>query len=131
MPNDAVDCSRERITNIREALQQWYAAVANDHASLAIDLHEAADALEALLARTEEAWEGSRSAAVATAKAHVELVQVIAQRDAAVAEAGRLREALRKIAGISNECTWHAHTRKLAAEMQDIIRAALASGERA
>lgn len=51
------------------------------------------------------------------------------QRDAAHARAERLEVALRHIAGISNECTWHAHTRKLAVELQDTIRAALATQE--
>jgi hypothetical protein len=42
-----------------------------------------------------------------------------------VAEIKRLRDALREIAGISNECTWTPKLRPLAAELQDIIRAAL------
>ena len=52
-----------------------------------------------------------------------------AERDALVKRAERLEVALRHIAGISNECTWHAHTRKLAADLQDTIRAALAAQE--
>ena len=49
----------------------------------------------------------------------------VAARNAAIAERDRLREAVRKIAGISNECTWTPKLRPLAAELQDIIRAAL------
>lgn len=63
--------------------------------------------------------------------AGIEIVET--ERDAATARAAtlaeeveKLRAALQKIAGISNQCTWHAHTRKLAHELQDIIRAALA-----
>jgi hypothetical protein len=44
---------------------------------------------------------------------------------ALAAERDRMRDALQKIAGISNECTWTPKLRPLAAELQGIIRAAL------
>lgn len=44
------------------------------------------------------------------------------------AERDRMREALQRIAGISNECTWTPRMRPLAAELQDIIRTALSGG---
>jgi hypothetical protein len=48
-----------------------------------------------------------------------------AERGRLQAECDRLRDALQKIAGISNQCTWTPKLRPLAAELQDIIRAAL------
>ena len=58
-------------------------------------------------------------------KAEAERDATNAARLAAEGDRDRLVEALRKIAGISNECTWAKGTRKLAGDLQDIIRAAL------
>jgi hypothetical protein len=50
---------------------------------------------------------------------------VAATLRALAAERDRLREALRKNAGISNECTWTPRLRAVDGEIQDIIRTAL------
>ena len=52
--------------------------------------------------------------------------QLSDKRDAALVRVRVLEEALRKIAGISNAFTWSKGTRMIAAELQDILRAALA-----
>lgn len=89
---------------------------------------------DAAIARAEAAELRAAEAVVATNKAHRERMQsegltvaMEAERNAIAAQLEQAREALRKIAGISNECTWHAHTRKLAAELQAIIRVTLAA----
>ena len=88
-----------------------------------------ANMIESLTAERDAATVRVEKAEEAASIAREAMMGAERDRDAAHARAERLEVALRHIAGISNECTWHAHTRKLAADLQDTIRAALAAQE--
>lgn len=81
------------------------------------------------IAATLRALLAERDAARAeAAKLREALAAAEARGRRAGIEAARMRAALQRVAGISNECTWTPRMRPLAAELQDIVRAAL-SGE--
>jgi hypothetical protein len=74
------------------------------------------------------AWVDADDDFEATASPAVVLA-LLAEMDRLRASNAAMREALRKLAAIGNECTWNKRTRHIAADLHDITRAALAAAQ--
>ncbi len=89
--------------------------------------YDAARDLYIVECRRRLAIEDERDQAIEAA--HAATLTRNQERDALAARVRVLEEALRKVAGIANECTWTPNTRLLANELADIVGAALTPAE--
>ena len=139
---EVMDCTREEAAELQDIITATLRALARER-DKAREARTVAIQQMCEHARAAGSWQGMAEgkdivirqleAEVASLReCNAELQMSAGAADLAMrrvtAERDRMREALQRIAGISNECTWTPRMRPLAAELQDIIRAALSGG---